>query len=131
MAKIGTLTTTNEETRNAYTVSIQSAALDAAAEETLDHNSNGFKEHSCAMTPTDSTDTNTILAKLWVSQDEGTSYFLADSDTFVTADDGLPQTLTYTGYAYDMYLELDAVGGGTPSLANISFVSSVRYTSLT
>ena len=131
MAKKGTIAITNEPTRSAYKVGIQSAVLDAAADETNEFNSNGFKEHSVCVTPTDSTDVNTILAKLWVSQDEGASYFVVDSDTYVAADDGIPQTLTFSGYAYDMKLELDAVGGGTPSLANISFVSHTRFTSLT
>ncbi len=119
MAIIGTLTTTNNRDGR-FVSAVQSATLDGAGENTASMYSEGFKNLLWTYKANTTTDTNTITAILWVSIDGGGTYFNADSNTDDLDDAGTVRQLTYEGYHTHSYVELDAIGGGSPTMTNIA-----------
>ena len=122
MAVIGTLTKVKPRNNNRYIAGIQSADLDAAAEETTALEVQGFGTVKATYNLT-AVGTN-VVAILWVSLDGGTTYLSADSNT--DTDNGVDY-LTYSGYCTHAKVELDTITTGTPKLEDIAIVAYDRF----
>lgn len=105
-----------------YSTASESSALSVAGAVSGTFINKGFKDTIVTFKTNTTTDTNTATAILWVSID-GTNFFNAASVVADLAAAGVVQKLSYEGYAEKAYLELDAIGGGSPTISNIAFAS--------
>ena len=126
MPTIGTITKSTQVSGK-FVKNVQSAALDAADEETAAMSGAGFKSHDVILTPTSTTDTNNVDVILWGSVDGGTTYFQAATANYGTAEAGIPQKISYDGYLDFYKIELAVIAAGSPTVNNIHAISYDQY----